>query len=329
MARNEILIVSSNGDPHVLDMFTKLRELGSEPTLLSSNDIPLDTRLQASFDPAKGAWNGTLTTHGDYRTIAVEDIRSIWWRRPAQYFAIPEELSEQEREFAATELDHTFRGLLSGLDCYWASHPDSIRRASLKLEQLRRAAELGFEVPRTIITNDPAEVRSFYDLCGGEVVFKVLTDPFLGAVSIASKHPGQPPPEEIREAKTTRITPRELEQLDSIQLVPCLFQAYVPRKTELRLTVIGDDVFAAEVLESDQLECRKTSVPADLEERCLALVRGYGLNFGALDVIVTDDGRYVFLENNPNGQFMWVEKLEPELRLTEALATCLIRGSNA
>jgi glutathione synthase/RimK-type ligase-like ATP-grasp enzyme len=324
----EILIVSSDGDAHVLDMFVKIREMGSEPTLLSSNDIPLNTLLEASFEQETGAWTGRLETHGGYRSIAFEDIHSIWWRRPAQYFGIPEELSEQEREFAATELDHALRGLLSALDCYWVNHPDSIRRANLKLEQLHRAAQFGFEVPRTIITNDPAEVRNFYEACSGEVVFKVLTDSFLGTVELATKHPERPPPDQIRETKTTRITARELEQLDSVQLVPCLFQAYVAKKTELRLTVIGDDVFAAEVRAWPQVECKKASVPADLEERCLALVRSYGLNFGALDVIVTPDERYVFLENNPNGQFMWVEKLEPKLRMTEALAGCLIRGSN-
>jgi D-alanine-D-alanine ligase-like ATP-grasp enzyme len=47
-----------------------------------------------------------------------------------------------------------------------------------------------------------------------------------------------------------------------------------------------------------------------------------------MDFIVTPDGRYVFIENNPNGQFMWVEKLIPQLEMTTAMATCLIQGSN-
>jgi glutathione synthase/RimK-type ligase-like ATP-grasp enzyme len=34
-----------------------------------------------------------------------------------------------------------------------------------------------------------------------------------------------------------------------------------------------------------------------------------GLNFGAVDMILTPDGRYVFLEINPNGQWGWVEDL--------------------
>ena len=57
------------------------------------------------------------------------------------------------------------------------------------------------------------------------------------------------------------------------------------------------------------------------------LVSGYGLNFSAMDLIVTPDDRYVFLENNPNGQFIFVEEMVPELAMTDALAACLIRGA--
>jgi glutathione synthase/RimK-type ligase-like ATP-grasp enzyme len=32
-----------------------------------------------------------------------------------------------------------------------------------------------------------------------------------------------------------------------------------------------------------------------------------GLSFGALDFVLTPDGRFVFLEINPNGQWMWLD----------------------
>ena len=60
----------------------------------------------------------------------------------------------------------------------------------------------------------------------------------------------------------------------------------------------------------------------------MALVRSYGLNFGAVDLILTPDDRYVFLEINPNGQFLFVQERVPELRMGEAMAACLIRGRN-
>jgi glutathione synthase/RimK-type ligase-like ATP-grasp enzyme len=176
------------------------------------------------------------------------------------------------------------------------------------------------------------------------MIFKVLSDPFLGAPKMAEKHPNQPLPES-RETKTTLITEAELEQLESVRLVPCLFQEYVPKYRELRVTIIGDELFAAEIdsqaRESTSVDWRqwndggfaipyrKTTLPVEIAERCMALVRSYQLNFSAMDLILTPDGRYVFIENNPNGQFIWVEQLVPELKMTEALASCLIRGANS
>jgi len=69
-------------------------------------------------------------------------------------------------------------------------------------------------------------------------------------------------------------------------------------------------------------------LPGPVAERCLALVRSYGLNFSAIDLIVTPDDHYVFVENNPNGQFIFVEERVPELGMTDALAACLVRGAN-
>jgi glutathione synthase/RimK-type ligase-like ATP-grasp enzyme len=110
----------------------------------------------------------------------------------------------------------------------------------------------------------------------------------------------------------------------------------------LRVTVIGDEVFAAEIdSQSDSrtvidwrhyeadIAYRMAVLPNDVTERCIALVRHFGLNFSAIDLILTPDGRYVFLENNPNGQFIFIERKVPELKMTRALASCLIRAGNS
>jgi glutathione synthase/RimK-type ligase-like ATP-grasp enzyme len=55
---------------------------------------------------------------------------------------------------------------------------------------------------------------------------------------------------------------------------------------------------------------------------CLRLVQGLGLEFGAIDLIRTPDGRYVFLEVNGNGQFLWAEELSG-VKVSEALADLL------
>jgi glutathione synthase/RimK-type ligase-like ATP-grasp enzyme len=49
----------------------------------------------------------------------------------------------------------------------------------------------------------------------------------------------------------------------------------------------------------------------------------FGLNYGAIDIIVTTDDRYVFLEVNPVGEFFWLE-LYAGLPISHAIADLLL-----
>ncbi len=342
MHRDQIVIVTNMNDSHADRVIMRLQETGYKPVRLNTDDIPQNTMLSLGFGNAGERWRGSIEILTNGRVIDIEAIRSIWWRRPGE-FGLPLDLSEQEHEFASAEIDHVLRGILAVLkeDCYWISYPESIRQASLKGPQLQRAAQLGFEVPRTLITTNPEEVRAFYEACNGRIIFKVLSDPFLGISKIAQKHPDQQPTEPYG-THTTLISDAELSLLDSVRLVPCLFQEYVPKKLELRVTVIGDEVFAAEIHSQEHektrvdwryydvdIPYRQAMLPAEVRARCLALVKSYGLNFSSIDLILTLDGRYFFIENNPNGQFLFVEERVPELRMTDALVTRLIRGANS
>ncbi len=66
-----------------------------------------------------------------------------------------------------------------------------------------------------------------------------------------------------------------------------------------------------------------------MAQQCLAFVKSYGLNYSAMDFIVTPDDQYIFLESNPNGQFAFIQMKVPELKMLEALAACLVRGANS
>jgi len=341
VTKDQIVIVTRMDDTHADDVIGRLGEMGYEPIRLNTDDIPANVTMTMSLgsDPGSAELGGTIEILTNGRVVAFDQVRSVWWRRPGP-LGLPDDLSEQEREFAGEEIDHALRGLWASLECYWISHPENIRRAGWRAEQLRRAGRFGFDVPRTLITTDPEQVRRLHRELGGQVVFKVMSDPFLGAPKMVEKYPDQPPPEP-RLAYTTLITDSELAMLDAVSSVPCMFQEYIPKRVELRVTVIGDEVFAAEIHSQEREDTRvdwhgsmevpyhKADLPTELSERCLAFVHSYGLNFSAMDLILTPDDRYVFVENNPNGQFGFVEQLVPELEMTTALADCLIRAGNS
>lgn len=336
MDKDQIVIVTQTADPHADDVIIALERKGHEPVRINTDEIPQSARLSMAWD-SDLPFEATIDVLSSGRTMRAGTVGSVWWRRPA-FFGLPADLSPQETEFAAGEIDHALRSLWASLDCYWISDPERIRQASWKGEQLLRARRLGFDVPRTLVTTDPDEARRFFYHCGGQMIFKVMTDPALGALSLSRRDP------EVQvdpyESTTTIVTDTELDMLDSVRIAPCLFQEYVPKKVELRVTVIGGELFAAEIhsqeREATAIDWRNditdvpflaATLPPPVAERCLALVSGYGLNFSAMDLIVTPDDRYVFLENNPNGQFIFVEEMVPELAMTDALAACLIRGA--
>jgi len=347
--KKPILIVTCEFDPHADVLIDLLQSMGHQPIRLHTADIPSNIAIDIRFDQ-KGQEYQLITP---YYTVDLNDIRSIWWRRPAKP-VLPEYLSEDEEIFARLELKTTLLGLWDNLDCYWMSKPANISRATHKTGQLKRAANLGFDIPQTMITTDPESVQEFYDLCEGNVVYKVLSDPSLGFAGRANElmarcrvdqGPGKEPIIDWSRVKakityTTKVEPDHLQMLDTVRYAPCQFQEYISKQHELRVTVIGDELFTAEIHSQDhastQLDWRHYEatipyhlgkLPPKVEEACMALTKGYGLNYGAIDLILTPDGRYVFLEINPNGQWLWVQQLVPELKMKEALASQLIRGS--
>lgn len=338
MNRAQIVIVTQTEDAHADDVIVALERTGHESVRINTDEIPADARLSMSWGGGDMAVDASVDVLTSGRTMNAAMVRSVWWRRPASY-AFPGDLSLQEAEFATDETDHALRSLWASLDCYWISEPERIRQASWKGEQLLRASRLGFDVPRTLVTNDPGSARRFFEESGRRMVFKAMSGPFLGAVNVSRKYPGEHI--DPYQSRTTLVTEKDLDMLDSVRAVPCLFQEYVPKKIELRITVIGERIFAAEIhsQENEQtaLDWRNTSadipyrvaeLPGPVADKCLALVKSYGLNFSAIDMIVTPDDRHVFVENNPNGQFIFVENKLPELAMTDELAACLIRGSS-
>ena len=136
---------------------------------------------------------------------------------------------------------------------------------------------------------------------------------------------------------TTPITPEHLGMLEGLKYCPMVFQEMVPKALELRVTIVGERVFAAavdsQVSEATRFDWREDGValidawkpydlPGEVEAKLLALMDQLELNYGAVDLILTPAGEYIFLEINPAGEFFWLE-LNPGLPISEALADVL------
>ena len=329
-----VLIVTNRADLHADIVSAKLAAAGGAPFRLNLDDFPRHFALTLEF--AHGRWEGELAHLPSGDTLSVCDIGAVWMRKRASFSFLSADLAPQERAFAEGEMEHVLFSLLYSLDCYWMSHPAALRGALWKGEQLLRAARLGFRVPPSLVTNRRGSVDAFRAKMGGDIVFKALSSAALAAAEVA-------PEERIAGTlPTTRITDEHEEALESVAELPSFFQQHVPKHYELRVTVIGDRVFAARIDSQDdprtatdyrdfsaEIRYAAERLPPDIERRCLELVHSYGLTYGAIDLIVTPTGEHVFLENNPAGQFLFIEELLPELDLTGAVAACLVEGARA
>jgi glutathione synthase/RimK-type ligase-like ATP-grasp enzyme len=264
--------------------------------------------------------------------VEYQHLHSVWYRKP-QLYLLPLSLPAEQRAFAIDECNQAMIALFNTIDCAWTNHPFTIEPARNKPYQLRIAQVIGFNVPRTLVTNDPALVRHFYDDLRGQIVYKSLSRPFFVGTKTGLDHGF------IKASiYTTPLEPRHLDFLDALKTAPGIFQEYVSKRVELRVTVVGSQLFAAEIHSQDNpgtrhdwrreqqgaAVCEPHGLPDSVATLCLRLMKELKLEFGAIDMILTPDNRYVFLEINPNGQYGWIERATG-LRISEALAKHLAK----
>ena len=327
----KVLIISHSGDLHADLVSPILAERGHAPFRIDLDAFPRDYQLCQRLLDGRASARLRRLPDGDW--LDLQQVGAVWLRKPADYAYLSADLTPQERAYAQLETEQAIFSVLYSLDCYWLSHPLALRGAQWKGEQLARAARMGFRVPATVITNVPDDVRAFRATVGGPIIFKSMSTPSLAAEAV----------EDVDRVSTglgtTIVDDAMLDSLDAVSELSCQFQEYITKQYELRVTVIGQQLFAARLYSQDDartaidsrdmsapIRYEATALPDDIRQRCLAFVHSYGLEYGALDLIVTPEGEYVFLENNPVGQFLYVQQLVPALPLLESVATTLIEG---
>lgn len=313
-----MLLILTNRDDHTADwLIAELHRRSAPFVRFNTEDYPQRVRLR--WAPRDGA---RLT--GDAYDVDLEDVSAVWYRRPVPP-VLPSALTPEQARWAMAEAREALEGVWRSMDVRWVNHPDRNGPASSKPAQLRAAEALGFEVPDTLVTNDPDAARQFVTSHPGGAVVKPLRS---GRLSIdADEHL----------FFTTLLTDAAEAPFERLGAEPYLFQAHVAKRADVRVTVIGDEAFAVRIHSQDdpetRIDFRRTDpnrlrhepfeLPADVERRCIALVAGAGCLFGAIDLAERDDGSFVFFENNPSGQWAWIEQLT-ELPLRARLADLLL-----
>jgi glutathione synthase/RimK-type ligase-like ATP-grasp enzyme len=294
-----ILVISSDQDLHAKTVLEGLARGGAQATLLDLSKFPQRLQLSSSYPHSAGHDHHIREGSSD---LALADFRVAWWRRPQPFRLDPLITSPAYQAFAHNESHEAFWGLCLALDVFWVNHPIRDQEAAHKVYQLKVAREVGLEIPVTLVTNDPDEARAFVQTHGPEAtVYK--------AFSATEQH--------WRESRL--LKPEETQLLDNVRFAPVIFQEYIPARFDLRVTIVGKNIFAAAIysqetsyrvdfrMEFDRSRVESFELPGEIVEPLYALMDRLGLVYGAIDMRLTPDGRFVFLEINPAGQWLFIE----------------------
>ncbi len=322
-----VLIITSKVDPHADKVIEYFYNWGIKFFRFNTEDFPINTNLSWTISSQLEEDFILETLHS--RKIQREEIKSIWYRKPLPFVFDPKITKPQVKKLIDSECNATINGLYLNLkDALWINNPFKNRVASNKLFQLRVARELGFEIPDTLITNNAKVAKEFYSKHDGNIINKPINQAYFetedGYFLIY----------------TNRVTEKELGNLNLVSYEPTLFQGYIPKRIELRITIVGNQIFTCAI---DSQSSKKTMVdwrhydfqnvphstfelPQRIKDLCFKLVKELGLVFAAIDMVLTPDKRYVFLEINPNGQYLWIELLTG-LLISNAIAETLIKNN--
>lgn len=292
-----VLILTQPFDVTADGVVEELDRRGVPVFRCNPGDFPRDLTLVAELG---AGWTGGL--HLPDREVRLDEIGCAWYRRPTA-FEFPDGLNTEERRWAQHEARHAVGGILAALP-RWLNHPCDIARSEYKPVQLQMARTVGLTVPPTLITNDFEAARRFakeHD----QIVYKPLSS---AGVSEQGRY---------KLVYANRLTADDIT--DTVSATGHLFQRWVDKAYEVRLTVVDDAFFAVRIdaeseagavdWRTDYNNLRYTVVdaPGDVRDHACGLLDLLRLRFAALDFVVTPSGEWVFLEINANGQFAWLQ----------------------
>lgn len=320
-----VLIITYSNDNESIPLVIKSIEAqGKKAFRFDTDRFPTEVQL----DIYHGDTERVIITDGEQQ-LDLSEVSSVWYRRMRYGAKIPNTMEKQFRDASVEESRRTVRGMIASLKAFHFDKMSSVDVANNKQLQLQVASEVGLLTPRTLTSNNPNAVKQFAAECQEQgIVTKMLS-----SFAIYGERG------EEMVVFTNPITAEDLENLDGLRFCPMTFQENVPKALELRTTIVGNHIFTAAIdsqsLQGATYDWRKEGraltenwqpydLPQDIEKKLLQLMADFGLNYGAIDIIVTPDGRHVFLEINPVGEFFWMEIFSPHFPISQAIAQMLL-----
>lgn len=256
---------------------------------------------------------------------SIDSFTAIWYMHPF----LPRDLLLYEpaefRHFISSQFMRMREALWTVFQHKrWINDPWRTYQIENKIYQSYLASSANLEMPNTIISSNPEEIRQFYTEHRGKIVVKNFAT--------------SPIPDRV--VMTNMVSKEDYLAMDSARVAPAIYQEYVDKLYELRITVVGDKIFVTNIYSQEdaqtaidwrskpllndfQVRMEQGEIPEILKKKIRHFMDSAGLKYGCIDMIRTLDNRYVFLEINPAGQWYFVQ-VKTKVKIANAIADLLL-----
>lgn len=315
-SKRAILIATSNLDyPIIEPVVRKLSKRGWAHIVYEADLVAAGKKHMAVHVGEHG-----LSCVYDGHVIHNDAIAAAWLRRPGNTGPLyPNEDHAYrlwlDRERITTQ--NAIWEIIAGKK--WLNAPGAIKSAENKVNQLALAQSLGFVIPETVISNSRTTIA---DIIKQDMTLKM--------------HQGLVTTKDGYSSHYSAVIPYNPHEKPAGLPYPGIWQPYIPKAKEWRITVVGDQVFDAAIYTKDKARAdwrrhqatslvsfKSETFPDKQKTLCKKMLSRLGLRYGAFDFIERPDGTIVFLELNPNGQYAWLEHVLG-LAISDAIAALLI-----
>jgi len=300
----KILVITSKTDEHADYIIEKCNSIGCD-NIVRFNTEDFFSNIKTTFD------GNSIRTYIKDSCLSFDtnEIYTVWYRRPV----VPS-LDNYEDEGIKKFMREQYTAYINGL--YYCTHESSLwindlRRALFaknKIYQLSLANKIGFKVPKVIVSNDYDDILKF---ARHETICNKTLDVPRYSID-GQNHPYM----------TRKVTYEDIrDNKESIEACPSMFEEYIDKLYDIRVVIFGEHIYAFEIhsqsnelssvdvrgVDPEKLEHRAHSLPQNIIFLIKEFMDIQGLVFSSMDLLLSKQGEYYFLENNVNGQWLWLE----------------------
>lgn len=310
-----IVIVATTEDTAIKSVVEALERFGRTDVLWLDLEKALDeVTLESRITDGTPGWS--IRSKKRPKLLASpETITAIYWRRPISHIGSPFMGIPTSANLDGVEVFWSIRWHLEAMPSrlFPLGHPWAFLRAENKHRQMETAREIGFRLPETLHSNDPAQLARFAR-SHSPVAIKALRMPAVSSTG------------EVHRARHLSCRSFDGEELagrvEGRERCQLYCQEAIARTCDWRITVLPHRTICAEIdtspLQGNKLDWREHSYELahriiDLDPAFEAKLRDFldkmELTSGYFDFAVPEDGPPVFFECNTNAQWLWIQEV--------------------